>query len=61
MYKKSQFIKDVYKPKDVMEVLNVTHRTLYNYDELEQNGYDLILWIFLKNVKDVVNHYLAKK
>ena len=33
MYKKSQFIKDVYKPKDVMELLNVTHRTLYNYDE----------------------------
>ena len=56
MYKKSQFIKDVYKPKDVMELLNVTHRTLYNYDEREQNGYDLILWIFLKNVKDVVKH-----
>ena len=33
MYKKSQFIKNVYKPKDVMELLNVTHRTLYNYDE----------------------------
>lgn len=33
MYKRSQFIKDVYKPKDVMELLNVTHRTLYNYDE----------------------------
>ena len=42
MYKKSQFIKDVYKPKDVMEVLNVTHRTLYNYDEREQNDSDIM-------------------
>lgn len=42
MYKKSQFIKDVYKPKDVMELLNVTHRTLSNYDEQEQNDSDIM-------------------
>lgn len=33
MFKKSEFTKEVYKPKDVMQLLGVTHRTLYNYDE----------------------------
>ena len=33
MYKASEFTKEVYKPKDVMQLLGVTHRTLYNYDE----------------------------
>lgn len=33
MYKASEFTKEVYKPKDVMQLLGVTHKTLYNYDE----------------------------
>ena len=33
MYKVSDFTKEVYKPKDVMQLLGVTHKTLYNYDE----------------------------
>ena len=33
MFKVSEFTKEVYKPKDVMQLLGVTHRTLYNYDE----------------------------
>ena len=33
MYKVSEFTKEVYKPKDVMQLLGVTHKTLYNYDE----------------------------
>ncbi len=33
MFKVSEFTKKVYKPKDVMQLLGVTHRTLYNYDE----------------------------
>lgn len=33
MFKVSEFTKEVYKPKDVMKLLGVTHRTLYNYDE----------------------------
>ena len=33
MYKASDFTKEVYKPKDVMQLLGVTHKTLYNYDE----------------------------
>lgn len=32
MFKVSDFTKEVYKPKDVMQMLGVTHRTLYNYD-----------------------------
>ena len=33
MFKVSEFTKEVYKPKDVMKLLGVNHRTLYNYDE----------------------------
>ena len=33
MFKVSEFTKEVYKPKDVKQLLGVTHRTLYNYDE----------------------------
>lgn len=32
MFKVSEFTKEVYKPKDVMKLLGVTHKTLYNYD-----------------------------
>ena len=33
MYKVSDFTKEVYKPKDIMQFLGVTHKTLYNYEE----------------------------
>lgn len=33
MFKVSEFTKDVYKPKDVMKLLGITHKTLCNYDE----------------------------
>ena len=33
MFRVSEFTKEVYKPKDIMKLLGVTHRTLYNYDE----------------------------
>ena len=61
MFKVSEFTKEVYKPKDVMKLLGVTHRTLYNYDEQGMNAILMKPKIDTKGNEFIVSRIGAKR